>query len=306
MSKLETSKTFLSLGIATIPLRHRGKEPESNLMGGTWERYKTQLPTEYDLNRWLASGWQNYGVVAGWDNLAVIDFDNADALAMWLDYFAMINRHAEVYPMPYMVTTARGAHVYVRMYNVGANQKRQGVDVKVHGYVVGPGSTHPSGIMYQAVGTEYQFPDVFDLDTILPQELFPLVAAPTTMEMPVLPFLPIASHPEDYDPFEIASQTATGSLQGVDLITKVKSYVRIETMFPDAFSTSGDRRWLACKCPFHDDNKPSFWIDTVRQLCGCQVCEMKPMDAVNLYAKMHSMSESAAVSAMAKEVGVWG
>jgi hypothetical protein len=52
--------------------------------------------------------------------------------------------------------------------------------------------------------------------------------------------------------------------------------------------------------------KPSFWIDTRRQLCGCQVCGMKPMDAVNLYARMHNMSESASVSAMAKEVGVWG
>jgi len=70
--------------------------------------------------------------------------------------------------------------------------------------------------------------------------------------------------------------------------------------------TSADGRWLAARCPFHDDKKPSFWIDVRRQLCGCQVCGMKPMDAVNLYARMHNMSESASVSAMAKEVGVWG
>jgi len=39
MTKLGQAKQFLHNGIAVIPLRHRGKEPESAMMGGTWERY---------------------------------------------------------------------------------------------------------------------------------------------------------------------------------------------------------------------------------------------------------------------------
>jgi len=119
-----------------------------------------------------------------------------------------------------------------------------------------------------------------------------------------------SSPQEDYDPFTMASTMVTDDKKqgvgGVDLITKVKSYVRVENLLPDAVFTSGDRRWMACKCPFHDDNKPSFWIDCARQLCGCQVCGMLPMDAVNLYARMHSMNESAAVTAMAREIHIWG
>lgn len=308
MNKLEAALQFRAMGIATIPLRHRGKEPESGMMGGTWEQYRHQLPTEYQIRNWLFSDWQNYGVIAGWNNLAIIDIDNPDALAVWRDYFAMINKHVEIVPQPYMVRTRRGAHIYIRLFGNYNNQKRQGVDVKIHGYVVGPWSTHPSGAVYTPITTEYQFPEVFDLDTLLPTELFPHVAAPVEpVAMPQMAFTLQSSPQEDYDPFKIASQAATGSTQSdVDLITRVKSLVRIETLFSDAFPTSGDRRWMACKCPFHDDNKPSFWIDTARQLCGCQVCAMPPMDAINLYARMHNMDVSASVSAMAKEVGVWG
>lgn len=306
MTKLSTALEFRAMGIATIPLRHRGKEPESGMMGGTWERFKTELPTEYQIRNWLFSDWQNYGVVAGWNNLAVIDIDNPDALAIWNDYFAMINKHVVIVPQPYMVRTRRGAHIYVRLFGDYNNQKRQGVDVKIHGYVVGPWSTHPSGAVYTPITTEYQFPEIYDLDTLLPTELFPHVAAPVApVAMPQMEFTLQSSPQEDYDPFEIASQAATGSAQSaVDLITRVKSLVRIETLFPDAFCTSGDRRWLACKCPFHDDNKPSFWIDTVRQLCGCQVCQFKPYDAINLYARMHNTNVSDAVTFLAKEIGI--
>lgn len=297
MNKLENAKQFLSMGIAVIPLRHRGKEPESAMMGGTWERYKAQLPTEYDLIRWLGSGWQNYGVVMGWNNLAVIDFDNADVFEIWQGYFKMIRR---VYDQPYIVRSARGAHVYITLPGEYQNSKRVGVDIKVHGYVAGPGSVHPSGVTYTPEATEYQFPEVYDLDTLLPPELFPPVT-PSESQSVVNPLPVVFTGQTEYDPFE-----AAGRANSMDLVSVVKASVRIEDVFPDRIKTSADGRWWAAKCPFHDDKRPSFWIDTRLQLCGCQVCGMKPMDAINLYARMNHMSESNAVSAMAEKCGVWG
>lgn len=301
VQKLDNAKRFLETGVAVIPLRHRGKEPEASMMGGAWEQYKTQLPTEYDLLRWLGSGWQNYGVVAGWDNLAIIDFDNQDQYSFWLDYYdKYLRKIYELTEPPYTVQSARGAHVYIRLYGTDANQKRNGIDVKVHGYVAGAGSTHPSGTIYTVVHEKFNFPQVFDLDTWLPLELFPRVAPePSTGHLEPLPMVFDKPSNGDYDPFAQATRAA-----GVDLLSTVKSSVRIETLFPDAIKTSADGRWWAARCPFHDDNKPSFWIDARRQLCGCQVCEMKPMDAVNLYSRMHNMSDRDAVSAMAREIGV--
>ena len=303
MTKLDYAKRFLQAGIAVIPLRHRGKEPESGMMGGAWEQYKTELPTEYDLLRWLGSDWRNYGVVAGWNNLAIIDFDTADAFAVWCEYRDhYLMRIYELQQQPYTVQSARGAHVYIRLYGDYANQKRTGVDVKVHGYVVGPESVHPSGAVYTALGNEFNFPEVYDLDTWLPPELFPRVAPEaSTGHLEPLPMVFDKPSNATYDPFAQATRA-----RDLDLLSIVKSSMRIEHLFPQAVRTSADGRWLACACPFHDDKKPSAWIDTRRQLFGCQVCGFKPMDAVNLYSRMHNMSDKEAINAMAKEAGVWG
>jgi len=304
MNKLEYAQLFTSLGIAVIPLRHRGKEPASSLMGGTWELYKTSLPTEYQIANWLWSGWQNYGIVAGWNNLVILDFDDMNTFEVWLGYFEVLNKHATIFEVPFMVKTVRGAHVYITLPTGVANSRRRGVDVKIHGYVVGPGCTHPSGAIYTLINTEMVFPIVWDLETILPSELFPPVAAiETEYHAIALPFAGVSPDTEyAYDPFAVASQMQSD----IDLITKVKQSVRIEALFPDAYKTSVDGRWLACKCIFHDDNKPSAWIDTRRQLYGCNVCNMLPMDCIDLFSRMHNLNVSMSVVALAKEIGSFG
>lgn len=307
MNKLEQALMFLRKGISVIPLRHRGKEPESSLMGGTWERYKTELPTEYQVRNWLFSTWQNYGVVAGWRNLAILDFDQWDAYELWKGYFDLLNKHVEVYPMPYIVKTSRGAHVYLSMPGGGVNEKRKGVDVKFHGYVVGPGSIHPSGAEYTPI-TEFRLIDVYSLETILPEDLYPRVKeiAPSASCGQICTNFTDLSQPVNanshnvYDPYQLAAKG-----NNVDLISKVKSTARIENFFSHTIKTSIDGRWLAAQCFFHDDQRPSMWIDTKKQICGCQVCNMKPMDVVNLYGRIHNLNNADAISALASELGIW-
>lgn len=283
-------KKFIEMGIAMIPLRHRGKVPALP----AWETYKTRHPTPTEYRSWFLTDWNNYGIISGWCNLAFLDFDEMDAFSFWFDWFCLLNKHTEIYPMPFIVATARGAHVYISCPSGGNNHRRRGCDVKFHGYVVGPGSVHPSGVEYAAL-TDLRLIEVYSLDTILPLELFPVVSAGASSGSASLEF---QSAPVAYDPFAMASSD-------IDLITKVKASVRIESLFSNVRRTSMDGRWYAALCPFHDDAHPSLWIDTRRQLCGCNVCGMKPMDAINLYARMHNTSESVAVSELAREVGVW-
>lgn len=285
MSKLLQAMAFLKMGISIIPLRHRSKEP----MLKSWQPYQHILSTSYEVHQWLGSDWNNYGVVAGWNNLAFLDFDDHYAFSLWKSYMELMR-----FAMPYTVLSARGAHVYISLSARGSNQKRRGVDVKFHGYVVGPGSTHPNGTQYGALGPWHLQP-IDSLDEILPMELFPMVAP-----MACGPMEPMAinNNNTEYltDPFETA---------GMDLITKVKRAVRIESFFADVYKTSGDGRWFKTLCPFHQDKNPSGWIDTARQLFGCNACNFKPMDCINLYSRMHNVNESAAVTMMAKEIGVW-
>lgn len=298
--KLTQALSFLRKGIAIIPLQHRSKEPESSLTGGAWEQYKTQLPTEYQVRNWLFSTWQNYGVVMGWNNLAVIDFDQWQQYALWREWFDLLNKHTCVYPQPYIVKTARGAHVYIKLFGVDANEKRIGIDIKVHGYVVGPGSIHPTGAEYTPITNDLVFPEVYSLNTFLPEDLFPRPVE--TTEYQLSNNIPLATSQVAgvYDPYSVVANS------GGDLISKVKNTVRIESFFSRLTPTSSDGRWYSVACPFHDDHRDSGWVDVRRQLFGCQVCGFKPMDTVNLYAHLHNLNNHDAINALAKEVRVWG
>lgn len=297
MTKLNYARMFMNLGISIIPLIHRSKEPEDSLTGGTWNQFFTISNTEYQLMSWFGSGWLNYGVVCGWNNLVVIDFDLMEYFSIWQLLFPSLADTA------FKVFTSRGMHVYVQTIAPACNDKRiaksGGIDVQAQRrFVVGPGCVHPNGTEYVPVG-DMVFPLVQDIESILPLDIFPRVHVDTTNEM-ITPVHFVAPSIE-YDPMQMAMFP-----NQLDLIDTVKSRVRIETLFANVKKTSVDGRWFAALCPFHDDHNPSLWIDAKRQICGCAVCGMRPMDVINLYARQHNLNESDAVRAMAKELGVWG
>ena len=301
MTKLEHAAQFLMRGISIIPLYHRNKKPVASLIGGTWEQYCAQLNTEYELINWLGSNWLNYGVVAGWNNLVVIDFDLMDYYLLWKLWGSNHKAINEIINAAFKVRTSRGIHVYVTTVAPACNDKRIGIDIQAQRkFVVGPGSTHPSGATYEAIG-EMTFPIVENIESILPLDLFPRVVSQHVVgTMPIVE-MQHNNTQYQYDPFQMAMFG-----DHLDLISRVKQSVRIENMFTDVRKTSNDGRWLVTLCPFHDDHKPSFWIDTRRQICGCATCLFKPMDVINLYARQHNISESVAVIELARELKVWG
>lgn len=107
--------------------------------------------------------WQNYGVVLG--VLAVVDTDNPDD-EHWAQQY--------VIDTPFRVTTARGLHRYYRQHAPSPKYIHRDGHVIEHRnsgqYVVGPGSTHPSGLVYRAQDWSWRwsdipfFPDSFEYD----------------------------------------------------------------------------------------------------------------------------------------------
>jgi len=294
INKLNSALEFIRHGISVIPLHHRSKEPALK----SWLPYTTLLSTSQEVYQWLASEWQNYGVIAGWKNLVILDFDNIEYFDLWVLWCNSM--HIDIDPM-FKVLTSRGIHVYLRTVAPSANDKRIGIDVQAHRrFVVGPGSTHPNGTVYQPIG-EFKLVEVLNVETILPVELFPKVAQNVCQEFHGTPaeFHPTTTEYQ-YDAFQAAMWG-----DDADLITKVKRAIRIESLFATTIKTSADGRWLATLCPFHNDTRPSAWIDTRRQLFGCAVCNFKPLDVINLFARQHNISDAAAVSALAREVGIW-
>jgi hypothetical protein len=288
----EFVRQFVKLGIAIIPLYHRSKIP----CLPSWERFTHELNTEYQLESWFPTNWLNYAVIAGWCNLVILDFDNLFHFELWRD-FMFASSQRRVFETSFKVITSKGMHVYLRTEQPSANDKRisirGGIDIQAASkYVVGPGCTHPNGTQYIPVG-EMNFPVVENIATILPLDLFPRVAPEQ-----IYNGAPIAVTPHTQYQCDPVTDTR-------DLISKVKSSVRIESLFSGVQRSSTDGRWLKALCPFHPDQHQSAWIDTLRQLAGCQVCGMRPMDVVNVFARMRNLNVSAAVVALAEECGVW-
>jgi hypothetical protein len=283
MDTFSFAKQFSSLGISVIPIRFRDKRPEFSLLPKNeegdpgWEVFKKTLPTIDQLASWF-SGQRNYGVVCGWNNLAILDFDDIDEYNRWL-YWAMSAQGITKYVADYAfrVSTSRGVHVYIRLPHKEKNRKLGKIDVKGDGYVLGPGSVHPSGAIYTPMRDCWNFPLVSALSDVLPASL--LLPATKPAAAPVWqPTMP------------------AGPVNG-GLIKKIKSTFKIESFFPNARKSGNG--WMLDLCPLHDDHSPSFWINTEQQICGCFAgCTDKPLDVINLYGRLHGLSNTEAIRAM--------
>ncbi|MEA4811175.1 MAG: bifunctional DNA primase/polymerase [Anaerolineaceae bacterium] len=281
--KLDTVFWLSRFGFSVIPTHLGAKQPKIR-----WAKYQKEVPTHDDLIRWFRVPC-NGAVVTGTNNLVVIDFDTTEAYLSWMLWAhsgpvaaQLILRDA------YKVRTSRGIHVYCRAAEKIRNAHLGDVDVKAWGGLVTiAGSVHPSGVVYR----EYQqgiFPLFTELKEVLPKEILAKAEAPQEYVRAEWKEREVAADNRSDD--EVLDSPVRA---GIDL-GEIKRRYRIED-FVQIDHWTGEHKAVA-KCPFHDDNSPSFWIDTERQLCGCFVCNMLPMDVINLVARLEKISNAEAIT----------
>jgi putative DNA primase/helicase len=130
-----------------IPLRYRDKVPAVP----SWTEFQQRRPTYEEAEAWFDRPQRfNVGVVTGTvSGIFVLDCDSPDALAWAEEYMPVCTMR---------VRTAKGMHLYFpysgdRPLRNKVRTKFQGrelqLDIRAQGgYVVGPGSVHPSGAIY--------------------------------------------------------------------------------------------------------------------------------------------------------------
>lgn len=287
-----TAMMWKTQGIATIPIRFRDKRPDSRLLpDGDWLEFQTRLPTDTELATWFAGNLHNIGLVVGWRNLVVIDFDNLEVYARWLLWAARrggITQH--VSERSYQVKTARGMHVYVYLPQPEQTRKLPGVDIKAQrGYVLIPPSVHPSGVSYLAINPGSPIIMVEALSDVLPADML----SKDTEYLPGISPGLARQVVTVADPWASAEQALDPSRE---MVTQVRERHSILDFLNDVECTSQDKRWYRTRCPFHDDKQPSFWIDTKRGICGCYgACTPKPLDVINLVARLRGITNREAI-----------
>lgn len=295
MGPLDTAQRFYSMGVATIPVRFKEKTPSL----GSWRPYQQQLPTPDDLLTWFKTP-HNVGVITGWHGLTVLDFDAHTVYTRWLLWARKQGQFAtaaKVSRTAYRVATSRGVHVYVWLTTPERNRKLPGIDVKArNGYVLGEGSIHPTGALYLALLPNMVIPHVQVLSDILPAALLLASDQPEQVNVPLVTHVMTGNA----DPWTVANQPGTIT---TGLVERIKKQLRIEDMFTDLHATSPDGRWQLTRCPLHDDNSPSMWVDTRDQMCGCFAgCTTKPLDVIDLYARMYGLNNREAIFTLGRAV----
>jgi hypothetical protein len=285
MSIIETALSFTEHGFSVIPVWLRSKAPRIK-----WSQYQTRQPAPDELQRWFRQP-SNAAVVCGYNNLCVLDFDEFSEYSHWLLWSHAQGGYAEyVAGHAYRVRTRRGVHVYLRSQSKIRNMHLGKVDIKGQsGLVMMAGSIHPSGYEYKAMTVSMVFPVFTELSAVLPPDV---LARKVEYGSP---------GPIHYDPSMSPMDILDIPVNSSASINEIKRIWRLEEFFPAVMRTGGS--WALTQCPLHDDQSPSFWVDFDNQMCGCfSGCNDKPMDVINLYARLHRCSLQSAIQEMSTRI----
>ncbi|MEJ5311749.1 MAG: CHC2 zinc finger domain-containing protein [Anaerolineae bacterium] len=234
-------------------------QPKSKCIIAGFGAYSEQITTEEQAWFWFQERCCNLAVVTG-NGLIVLDFDRRDDYEAWRASWPGL-------AATYTELTARGAHVFLA--GESASGKVGSFEVKGRGAVVmSSPSIHPSGFEYHPLDPGAQIKHV-------PAD-FPL----------------LSEHPQ------VLSKGSTPGY-GKDVLTRIKTaYSLLDLAQSLTRLRSGDGRWWHGRCPFHEDKKPSFWVDSKRGLWGCYACNVHG-DVINLYAQVHGLAVQEAIKRMA-------
>ena len=285
---LESAMTWLARGVSPIPIKSGTK-----IAACGWREYQDEQPSASQVRAWFGNGHgYNLGVIGGGrHNLSILDFDE---LAR---YIAWRQAHRDL-AQTFTVKTARGRHCYFWLDAPATTQYLDGVELRSRGaYVLCPPSVHPSGAIYQALDERAEIVRT-SLAAILDG------AKPCIEEM-TGNGARVVNKPN----------TRLSALQDRDdligEICKRLPILNLVSRYTTPIASSNDGRWFIARCVFpqnhaHGDKNPSMWIDTARNKCGCFAprckAQNRTMDAIDLYAALHRLSNRDAIAALADEL----
>lgn len=281
-------KVFLEAGFSVIPLVFKSKKPLVR-----WTPFQSTPPDTEMAHHWFFNTQVNLGVVTGYNHLTVIDFDDYSEYLKWLAWLSTRPTYS-VARNAFTVRSSRGVHVYIRTLHPERNRHMAKVDIKGRfGYVTGPGSTHASGAIYTPLN-EFFIPTVEHLSDVLPAQLLLSV-----LDISPVVKVPVTQPVSNDDIWNVVNR-GNSAMPGEDVISVIRRTFRIEQFFTTPMKQTGPH-FVITNCPFHDDQTPSFWIDTEHQVCGCFTCNFgKPWDVINLYGALYGLANLEAIWAMSR------
>lgn len=177
---LDTALRYLGLGFSVIPVKARDKRPAL----ASWKEFQTRRATEDEVRSWFKNHDLNVALVTGAvSRIVAVDADDADAVA-WMQAH---------HPSTMRARTGKGAHFLFRHpgheVRNGAKLGGRALDVRGDGgYIVAPGSIHPTGALYREEGDWTAEPPTFQ-SAWLGDRVLPLVVPQAALERRVQAYI---------------------------------------------------------------------------------------------------------------------
>lgn len=253
--------TWLFRGVPLVPL-----QPRSKIIVASFGPCSKHITTEDAAWFWFHERQCNLALVTG-NGLVVLDFDRREDYDAWRASCLGLSE-------TYTELTPRGAHVFLAGESASGNLAG-GIEVKGRDAVVmSSPSIHPSGFEYRPI----------DKDAAI---------------LPVRGDFPLLSESPKPKPQAMSKASMPSNSEGKDTLTRIKAAFPVLDLAQSLTRIkSSNGRWWHGRCPFHDDKRPSFWVDAERGLWGCHACNVRG-DVINLYAMHHGSSVQDAIKAMA-------
>jgi len=299
MSVVQNALHWYDIGVTPLPVVTGTKK-----IAIPWRTYQTERPTRREVIKWFTwyPYWQNIALVCGAisNGLVVLDFDHGiDTYQQWQ------TMHPELADT-YAVKTYKGAHAYLFCDDDLPQQVfMAGDDIEVRGWLctMTAPSQHPNGTIYTALNNN-PVQRIAKLANALGGQAESRVKEKGR---------------EDETPYSFPFTRQIDRRQPVSdtcsLVSQIKYRLPILTLLSTItrpYLSSSDKRWWIMRCPFHDDENPSFWVDSERDVCGCYVPECKAkqpgkqsMDVIDVYARLHKINTRRAIYRLAVELDIF-
>lgn len=262
MDTLQAALRYLNSGVAVVPIwRDKRKNPHLSQI----TEYFHRLPTPYDWRRW-ANRWPscNIGLITGYWGLVALDFDTEAAYLEW----SQNGPGWWVRGQTWTTRTARGYHVWFNF---------QGDPGKSRTYINGPHE-----VLFRAKGAY----------CIAPPSIHHTGARYTTVHnVEPKPIDDIGFYLQGWQRKEqksAANHPGPGPARA--------GSTRIQDLIPVPEGSKPNARGAyKVRCPFHDDQDPSAWLNIEQQRFGCNNCWPDQWwDVINVVAMLKGISNGEA------------
>lgn len=276
-TKLDRCVWWINQGYKILPC-----QPKKKYLLAGYGEFRSHLKTKFQVEQILEKFPSCNLAVLGDETKIILDFDSPELYTQWA------NKNPQI-ALSYTERTPRGGyHVFICGDRPRGLQLQPGVELKSV-CVIAP-SVLDIGSYIAGNG------EMISAD---PNEVFSLLSKPGTPTVRLLQYRKTYEVKRDTIPDGLRPRRPHGYKNLIEHIKADNDILHVFGVYRPESKIDIKDRYVMVLCPFHEDHKPSMFLDRDKQIFKCFTCG-EHGDVINLYAKFEGIPVREAINRMAR------